>query len=61
MEDEVNKYLLVGADLRSDNTHGNPLEIIYKRINADTINVFQRHALPQILVRSWQFERGHYG
>jgi hypothetical protein len=39
MEDEANKYLLVGF-----NTHGNLLEIIYKRIDADTINVF--HAMP---------------
>ncbi|GMO57866.1 MAG: hypothetical protein Ta2G_17810 [Termitinemataceae bacterium] len=39
MEDFINKYLLLGFD-----TQANLLEIMYNRINVDTINVF--HAMP---------------
>jgi hypothetical protein len=38
MENEENKYLLVGFD-----TKGNPLEVMYNRIDDETINVF--HAM----------------
>jgi hypothetical protein len=44
MEDEVNKYLLIGANLRFDDTHGNLIEVMYNRIDLDTVNVF--HAMP---------------
>jgi hypothetical protein len=39
--DEIidNKYLLIGF-----NVHGNLIEVMYNRINEDTINVF--HAMP---------------
>jgi hypothetical protein len=39
MANEVNKHLLVGFD-----THGNLIEVMYNRIDMDTINVF--HAMP---------------
>jgi hypothetical protein len=39
MEGEVNKYLLIGFD-----THGDLIEVLYNRIDIDTVNVF--HAMP---------------
>jgi hypothetical protein len=38
LEDYVNKYLLIGF-----NTQGNPIEIMYNRIDEERINVF--HAM----------------
>jgi hypothetical protein len=35
MEDAVNKHLLIGFD-----THGNLIEVMYNRIDLDTVNVF---------------------
>jgi hypothetical protein len=39
MAGEVNKHLLIGFD-----THGNHIEVMYNRIDLDTVNVF--HAMP---------------
>ena len=39
IEDADNKYLLLGF-----NTHANLIEVMYNRINEDSINVF--HAMP---------------
>ena len=39
IEDSDNKYLLLGF-----NTHANLIEVMYNRINEDSINVF--HAMP---------------
>ena len=35
LPDYTNKYLLVGFD-----THGNPIEVMYNRIDEERINVF---------------------
>jgi hypothetical protein len=42
--DESDKFLMLGADLWSDDRNANLLEIIYNRINENTIKVF--HAMP---------------
>jgi hypothetical protein len=39
MAGEVNKHLLIGFD-----TRGNLIEVMYNRIDMDTVNVF--HAMP---------------
>jgi len=39
VEDEENKFLLIGFD-----TKANPIEVMYNRIDKDRINVF--HAMP---------------
>jgi hypothetical protein len=39
LANEVNKHLLVGFD-----TQGNLIEVMYNRIDLDTVNVF--HAMP---------------
>ena len=38
LEDYENKYLLIGFD-----TRGNPIEVMYNRINEEQVNVF--HAM----------------
>ncbi|MDR0442374.1 MAG: hypothetical protein LBH44_03090 [Treponema sp.] len=38
LEDYENKYLLIGF-----NTHGNPIEVLYNRIDDERVNVF--HAM----------------
>ena len=38
LEDYENKYLLIGFD-----THGNPIEVMYNRIDNERLNVF--HAM----------------
>ena len=38
LEDYENKYLLIGFD-----TRGNPIEVMYNRIDGDRVNVF--HAM----------------
>ena len=43
LEDFDGKYLLLGADLRSDDTKGNPIEIVYEAFGENGMCIF--HAM----------------